>query len=304
MRSLSQALLIIFMKANKEVKISFWAAHATTVVSVTLVLILIGIIALISSGAASETRRLREQIEISAIMADSVSNEEAGKVLSLVKEMPEVKECRLITKEAALADWKQQTDEDLESLFGVNIFTPEIAFNLKADYASPEQIKGVEDRIAAIPGVEEVAAPDSAMVQTMNKNISILSMILGAVALVMIVISFVLINNTVHLAIYSRRFTIHTMQLVGATNGFIRCPFILSNMGAGLLAGLLAVGALSVGLWAFPAAGVSMMASSISWPLFAAVAAALVVVGTLICGIAAALATSRYLRKDYGELFK
>lgn len=292
------------MKENKEVKISFWAAHATTVVSVSLVLILIGIIAVITSGASAETRRLREQIEISAIMADSVSNEQAGQILQQIKKMPEIKECALITKEEAMADWKEQTDEDLEALFGVNIFTPEVAFCLNADYATPEQIAAVEKKVAAIPGVEEVAAPDSSMVQTMNSNISTLSVILGAIALVMIIISFVLINNTVHLAIYSRRFTIHTMQLVGATDGFIRRPFIVRNMLAGVIAGVIASALLALGVWLSPASGTLALSGFLSWGLLAIIAGSLIVIGGAICAVAAALATSRYLHKDYGELFK
>ncbi|MCM1377505.1 MAG: permease-like cell division protein FtsX [Clostridium sp.] len=290
--------------SNKEVKISFWAAHATTVVSVTLVLILIGIIALISSGAAGETRRLREQIEISAIMADSVSNKQAAYVLTEIKSLPAVKECSLITKEQALADWKSQTGEDLEALFGVNIFSPEVSFTLKADFTDPAQLKVVEDQVAAIPGVEEVAAPDSTMVQTMNANISLLTLILGIIAIVMIVISCVLINNTVHLAVYSRRFTIHTMQLVGATNGFICRPFILSNMLAGLIAGVVASGCVAIVIATAPSYGFRLLASYVPWDMYALIATGLIVIGAGICSMAAAAATAKYLRKDYGELFK
>lgn len=292
------------MKENKEAKISFWAAHATTVVSVTLVLILIGIIALITSGAASETRRLREQIEISAIMNDSVSNQEAAVVLKKIKALPEVKDCRLVTKEEAIVDWKNETGEDLETLFGVNIFSPEVAFNLKADYADPGSIAEVNAKLSKIPEIKEIAAPDSTMVESMNRNISTLSVILGSIAVVMLIISFVLINNTVHLAIYSRRFTIHTMQLVGATNGFIRGPFIVSNMMAGLLAGVLASLFLGFILWLTPTSGILTLSNYISWTLFAIVACGLLIIGALICGLAAAISTARYLHKDYGELFK
>ncbi|MCM1152344.1 MAG: permease-like cell division protein FtsX [Muribaculum sp.] len=292
------------MKGNKEVKISFWAAHATTVVSVTLVLLLVGILAFISVSAASETRRLREQIELSAIMADSVTNVQAGKTLQLIQAMPEVKSAVLVSSEQALQEWKEGTGEDLEELFGVNILTPEVSFNLKADYTSPQAMAAVSGKVASMPGVEEVAMPDSAMVQSMNSNISLLSLILGIVAIVMLVISFVLINNTVHLAIYSRRFTIHTMQLVGATGGFISRPFIVRNMLAGLLAGAVASGLLAAVLAGAPHAGMEIIASFISWPMFGIISASLIIIGMLICAVAAWISTSRYLHKDYGELFK
>lgn len=292
------------MKGNKEVKISFWAAHATTVVSVTLVLLLVGILAFISVSAASETKRLREQIELSAIMADSISNAEAGKVLQQIQALPEVKSAVLVTREQALQEWKDGTGEDLEELFGVNILTPEISFNLKADYTAPEAMSAVSKKVAEMPGVEDVATPDSTMVESMNSNISLLSLILGVIAIVMLVISFVLINNTVHLAIYSRRFTIHTMQLVGATGGFISRPFILHNMLAGLVAGVLASGILAGVLASAPYAGVEIIASFISWPVFGIISASLIIIGMLICSLAAWISTARYLHKDYGELFK
>lgn len=292
------------MKGNKEVKISFWAAHATTVVSVTLVLLLVGILAFISVSAASETKRLREQIELSAIMADSISNADAGKVLQQIQAMPEVKSAVLITREQALQEWKNGTGEDLEELFGVNILSPEISFNLKADYTAPEAMSAVSKKVAEMPGVENVATPDSTMVESMNSNISLLSLILGIIAIVMLVISFVLINNTVHLAIYSRRFTIHTMQLVGATGGFISRPFILHNMLAGLVAGVLASGILAGVLAGAPYVGVEIIASFISWPMFGIISASLIIIGMLICSLAAWISTARYLHKDYGELFK
>lgn len=292
------------MKENKEVKISFWAAHATTVVSVTLVLILIGIISMITFGAASETRRLREQIELSAIMSDSISNAQAAVVMKQIKALPAVKSCTLVSKEQAMAEWKAETGEDLEALFGVNIFSPEVAFNLNANYAVPDSMAKVQARIAAIPGVQEVVAPDPGMVENMNSNINTLSIVLGAIAIVMLVISFVLINNTVHLAIYSRRFTIHTMQLVGATDRFIRAPFISSNMLAGLFAGLLASGLIAVAIAAAPHTGLPSIASYITWEVFALIAGAIIIIGSLICGLAAWISTARYLHKDYGELFK
>ncbi len=103
-----------------------------------------------------------------------------------------------------------------------------------------EKIEAVKNQVSAIPGVESVDAPESEMVEAMNSNIAGMTLVLGVVAIVMLVISFVLINNTVQLTIYSRRFTIHTMQLVGATNGFISRPVVSNNALSGLIAGMLA----------------------------------------------------------------
>lgn len=292
------------MKHNKEIKISYWAAHLTTIVSVTLVLIIIGIIALITVSAAIETRRLKERLQVNVVMADSVGNKGAEVLAGELAGSPFALSVEVVTKEAALANWKKDTGEDLESLFGVNPLSPEVSFTVKADHASPAALKKIETQLKGKPGVEAVALPDSTMVENMNRNIETFTIILGAIALVMIVISFVLINNTVHLAVYARRFTIHTMQLVGATNGFIRRPFILNNMLSGLISGLVASGVMAAALMAAPTGGFTDVASYISWEVFGIVAAGMVGAGLLLCGVAAYMATTRYLRQDYEELFK
>ncbi|MDE6076714.1 MAG: permease-like cell division protein FtsX [Muribaculaceae bacterium] len=292
------------MKNNKEVKISYWAAHLTTIVSVTLVLIIIGIIALISISATNETRRLRERLEVNVVMADTISDTLTKGIAERISAQPYALAVKVISKEEALKNWKQDTGEDLEALFGVNPLSPEISFTIKSDYATDEELKKIDTYVSSIPGVEGTALPDSAMVENMNRSIERFALILGGIALVSLIISFVLINNTVHLAIYARRFTIHTMQLVGATNGFIRRPFVNNNMLSGFIAGLLATALLVVAFLAAPGAGFNNIGDYISWELMAIVCGGIVVAGILLCGIAAWVATTRYLHQDYDELFK
>lgn len=289
---------------NKEAKLSFWAAHATTVVSVTLVLIIIGIIAMVTLCTSKETQRLREQIEISVVMADSISDEQAGVMMKEIKDLPAVKSCTLVTKAQALAEWKSETDENIEEIFGVNIFSPEVTFTLRSEYAVPDSIMKIENLIATFPGVEEVATPDSSMVENMNSNISTLSLILALIAGVMLVISFVLINNTVHLAIHSRRFTIHTMQLVGATNSFIRRPHVLRNMQAGAIAGCIASVIIALAFIVILNEGFYDLNQFLNWEEIAIIAGALILLGALICALAAWISTALYLRKRYDELFR
>lgn len=292
------------MKENKEVKISYWAAHLTTIVSVTLVLLIVGVIAMAGIGAASETRRLKEKLELSVIMADSVPDSRAKDLSGMIAAKPYAHSVKVITKVQALENWKKETGEDLEKTFGVNPLSPEVTFGVRADYASTQSIARISKELSALPGVESVGTPDASMVERMNENIEKLALGLGCIALVMIIISFVLINNTVHLSIYSRRFSIHTMQLVGATNGFIKRPFIANNMLSGLLAGVLAATLLALGLFLSPEAGFPELRSLIGITLYAAVAAGLILTGALLCGLAAWIATARYLHKNYDELFK
>ncbi len=292
------------MKTQKEAKISYWAAHLTTVVSVTLLLLIIGIIALAAIGADRETRRLRSRIELNAVMTDSVSEAQTEAVAEWLRKRPYTASVRVVTSKEAMKHWKEETGEDLEQLFGVNILSPEVSFTLRPEWTSSAQLKKIQAETGKQPGVESVAMPDADIVDSMNSNLHTLALILGSVALVLVIISFVLINNTVHLSIYSRRFTIHTMQLVGATNGFIRRPFVNNNLLSGVLAGALASGILAASLAGADRAGLPDIASFIPWGAACIVFGALVAAGAIICALAACLATTKYLRKDYDELFR
>lgn len=292
----------ILMKKGKEVKISYWAAHATTIVSVTLVLLMIGLIALVSISARNETRRLKESLEMSVIMTDSVSDTSAAEIAKSMQSLPFCRNITLISSKDALEEWKTDTGEDLEALFGVNPLSPEISFTMPAQYSTADSLKIIRERMLIMPGVEDVAAPDNIIIASMNDNIARLSLILGCIALVMLIISFVLINNTVHLTIYARRFIIHTMQLVGATDGFIRRPIVSRNLLAGSLAGLFASVILAAILFAAPRFGFNDISDYFGWELFIATAAMLILLGGCICSMAALMATRHYLHKDYHQL--
>ncbi len=292
------------MKEEKEVKISWIAAHATTLISVTLVLLLVGIIAMMVTATAVQTHRLEEKVELSAILVDSVSDSQAKQIAAEIGKSDFCGSTSIITKEEAARRWKADMGEDLEELFGVNPLSPEVSFTLKAPYVSTDSIKAIIASVSRIQGVNEVIQPDTAMIDSMKSNISAFSWVLGIIAAIMLIISFALINNTVHLTIYSRRFTIHTMKLVGATNGFIRRPIVLSNMSVGLIGGLLASGVIAVALAAAPKYGINDMADYISWTAYAMIAGGITLLGMVICSIAASIAATSYLRKDYSQLFR
>jgi cell division transport system permease protein len=292
------------MKENKEVKISYWAAHFTTIVSVSLVLLLVALISLIWIGADTETRRLKERLELTVIMADSIPDSSAAKLAEQIAAKPYTASAKVVTKAEALKNWTAETGEDLEQLFGVNPLSPEVNFTVKAEYASTANLTQIKSNIERMPGVESVDAPEAAMVDSMNGNITRLTVVLAAIAVIMLIISFVLINNTVHLTIYSRRFSIHTMQLVGATDGFIRRPVIVNNMLSGLVAGIVAMAIVAICIVAAKETGYVDIISYVGWNMFGVIAGAIVLLGMAMCSLAAWIAASRYLHKKYDELFR
>lgn len=290
-------------KKGKDVKISYWAAHFTTIVSVTMLLVLTGVICLIGLGASNTAREVKQQQQVSLIMQDSISNEQAILLAEQLKKRPYVHAASVITKEQALADWNASTDDDVEAIAGYNFFTPEIDMSLTAAYTSPDSIAQLQRQLAAMPGVDWVVVPDAQVISTMDSLFSKALLVLGIVAAAMIAISFVLINNTVLLTIYSRRFTIHTMQLVGATPGFIRRPFITSNLGAGVLAGIFAAAILSATAGFVKQTQMPELGNYLSLTEVTLTCAGVVMAGGALCALAAFIATNRYLHKDYDELF-
>ncbi|MDE7419510.1 MAG: permease-like cell division protein FtsX [Muribaculaceae bacterium] len=292
------------MKPQKEVKISSWAAHTTTGVSVTLALLTLGLIAMIWIAAAVESRRMMEKIEISVVLGDEVDDARATAICNAIANTKFAQNVRYISRQQALDNWKETTGEDLEHVFGVNPLSPEIAFTVDAEYSTVGKIEGIKKSVAAVKGVEEVGTPDSKLIETMNENIKKLTLIFTIIAAIMLVISFVLISNTVRLAIYAKRFTIHTMQLVGATDGFIRRPFLIANATVGAVAGLVSGALLSGMLAASGQMGFEELSTLINWKWMGIVDAGLILGGTLICGLAALLATTRHLHQNYEELFK
>lgn len=292
------------MKPQNEVKISNWAAHTTTGVSVTLALLTLGLIAMIWIAATSESRRMMEKIEISVVMVDSVSEDRAKAICDAIEKTDFAQNVRLITRQQALENWKEATGEDLEHVFGVNPLSPEVAFTVAANFSSVKGIESIKRSVSAVAGVAEVGTPDSRLIETMNNNIRRLTLGFTILAAIMLVISFVLISNTVRLSIYSKRFTIHTMQLVGATDGFIRRPFILANAIVGAISGGVAGGLLCGMLALSDRMGMAELTGLIGWMWMGVIVITLIAGGSLICALAALLATTRHLRQDYGDLFK
>lgn len=291
------------IKKIKDANISYWAAHLTTVVSVTLLLLLVGVIVLLGIAAGNTATEVKEQQQVSIIMRDSISNEAAAAVMNRLRGVPYVNTMRLITREQALSDWNEATGEDVAAIAGGNFFTPEIELTLKAPYAVPDSIKTVTARLSALPGVDEVVVPDPELMRSMDHVISRILLVLGIVAAAMIIISFVLINNTVLLTIYSRRFTIHTMQLVGATPGFIRRPFVKNNFLSGLIAALIACTLLGGLLEFVGRTQLPDLHKYISTEYALCVDLALIATGIVVCVTSAYIATNRYLHKNYDELF-
>ncbi len=193
-------------------------------------------------------------------------------------------------------------DEDIMRLAQVNPFLPELEVHVTAAYAHPDSIAFLAAPIGLLPSVSDITY-NSELIEGVNSTLSSVTLTLLIVGCGLLIVSFVLIFNTVRLAVYSRRFLIHTMKLVGATAGFIRRPFLAENVVNGLVAGLIASGVIAL-LVSYCRSLDTALLTVISWTDAGLVMAGTVVTGVAICFIAALFAANRYLRLSYDELFK
>lgn len=282
--------------------ISIISAQLTSTVSVALVLLLLGTIALLGIAANSVKRSIQESMGFNIVLADSISEPQLNRIKTMCQPSGAIASQRYVSADDALQQWRSQTGDDLMEILEVNPFSSEIEIKVKSAYSNTDSIEKLVAPLRAMPGVSEITVPTQ-IVDSINHSLRTLALILTGVAALLLIISFVLINNTVHLAIYARRFTIHTMKLVGATAAFIRRPFIVSNITCGIVAALIA-DALLAALLAYAHNLSPEVRQAVDWPQAAMVFVAVLLAGIAITATAALLSTNKYLRSDYDDMFR
>lgn len=211
----------------------------TSSISTTLVLLLLGMVVFFVLSANNLSTYVRENIGISVLVSDDMKEPEALKFQKSLNEKSYVKESIYISKEQALKEQTEAMGTDPAEFLGYNPFTASIEIKLNAQYANSDSIAWIEKEILTNKKVMEVSYPQN-LIDSVNRNIQKVSIFLLGLAALLTLISFALINNTIRLAIYSKRFLIHTMKLVGASWSFIRRPFLVRNVWIGVLAGIMA----------------------------------------------------------------
>ena len=302
MENVAKAQLIM---ATTKKKISYFSANVTAVISVALVLLLLGIVAVIGVGANGLSEKIKENIGFDISMKEDATEHQIAALRRDIAAAPFTARMKYVSKEDALEVWREETGEDLMAVLGFNPLTAEIEVHVRSNYSDVASI----DRIAAglkqkYTAIESVTTHRE-NIEAINRTLTQTALVLGVAAAAMLIISLALINNTVRMTIYSKRFLIHTMKLVGATPGFIRRPIVVSCMINGIIAAFVAVGLLSALLYYLGLDSLAGEAVREAVPLEAvgATAAAMVVLGALLCCATAFFAANKYIRLDYDRLF-
>lgn len=289
------------MTQRRSNRISTFGSQLTSIVSVSLVLLILGVLAFTGIASRVGLDILKSDIGFIVKIDRSASDSDANRLKQVFNDAPYVGSYVYSSADEILASEAEYIGEDIMSLVDVNPFGAEFDVKVRPDYANADSIAAISAALASDPLISEVLT-ESTLIESVNSTLERLTLILAAIAIVLLVISVVLINNTVHLSVYSRRFVIHTMKLVGATSAFIRRPFICAGAVNGLISTAIASVLLVGG--SIYASGVDPMLEAVFTPVRCGVVVAFIfVAGVLICTVASVFATNRYLRATYDDMF-
>jgi len=290
------------MIENKKISaVSFFNSRLISIISISLVLFLLGLILLMGLLGNRLSVYVKENISFSIVLKDNLSNSEIKQIQKNMEDQPFIKSVDYISKEQAAKELEEELGENPETFLGFNPLQASIEVKLFSKYANPDSLKLIEKKIKNYTSVSELLYRKD-MMQMVNENMQRVSLILLSLAVVLMIISFVLISNTIRLLIYSKRFLIHTMKLVGATPGFIRRPFVEYNVVSGIFASILAILMLSGALY-YLQNELSGFINLLDMKTIMIVFGAVLVMGILLSIIATIIAVNKYLRMGVDKLY-
>jgi len=234
-------------KGNKStIKSKLRGAYLTSVISISLVLLLLGIVGLLMLNAQVLSNYVKENICFSLFLRDNIKEADIRKFQKTLDTYDFIKSTEYISKEKAAEELKKDLGEDFTEFLGYNPLPESIDIYLIADYANPDSLVNIENRLLGFTDYVKEISYQKNLIHEINENIKNISIFLLVFSALLLLISFALINNTIRLMIYSKRFIIRTMQLVGATRRFIRTPFIKSGLIQGIISAIIAIGILTL----------------------------------------------------------
>lgn len=275
----------------------------TSCISTTLVLLLLGLVVLFGLSARQLSKDVKENFTVTLLLDDDLEPADAAKFQQRLNAQPYARATTLITAEQALKEESARMGTDpSEFLGGDNPYTASIEMNVTADYACTDSLLRITKELKSLWQVADVVYQRD-IVDNLNQTLRKATLVLAALAILLMIISVVLINNTVRLSVYARRQTIHTMRLVGASWGFIRWPFIKRSLGIGLVAAIIAIALLMAGVhWA--EAQDSYVASIITGETIIAMVVSVLAAGLLLTLVCTWFSVGHFLRMRENEMYE
>jgi len=288
-------------KQNKP-RVRHGLQGVTLCISTAMVLILLGMVVLSVMTARNLSNYVKENLTVTVMLGEDITNPEAQRLCKELQKRRYISNITYISKEQALKEQTQAMGTDPSEFLGTNPFTASIELQLKGDYANTDSLKWIARELKRDSRVNDISYPQDLM-DSVNQNLRKVNLVLLVLAVLLTCVSFSLINNTVRLGMYARRFSIHTMKLVGASWGFIRRPFLWRTIGIGLLAAIIADAVLAFGIYALYTYEPGVLVI-ITWQVMAITGAAVLVFGILITLLCAWFSVNRFLRMKACDLYK
>lgn len=283
--------------AKRRVKTS----SITVVVSLALVLFMLGLLGLVVLNARKLSKHIKENIGFQVILKDTTTAAQIDALQQEITAAPFAKSINHITKEQAAEKLKEDLGEDFISFLGYNPLLSTLDVKLNEEYAHSDSLIGIEKGLLQKPYVKEVVYHKD-MIKQVNENAKVVSLYILIFSGLLMIVAIALINNTIRLSIYSQRFLIRTMYLVGATRVFISKPFIFKGIRQGVIAGILA-GALLAGFLVVSTNYIPDLLQLQDENMLAILFGGIVLLGILISGISAMFSVMRYLRLKTSDLY-
>ena len=276
-------------------------AYLSSVISISLVLLLVGVASMLLVNAKGVSDYFKENMQISVLMKQNVSDEDALEFREGLEKERYIKNTVFVSREQGQRELADQLGEDFLDVFETSPIPVSIDVTLNADYVSADSLEVVRTEIAKSPLVDEVVYQRS-LVDALNANLSRISLILAVFIGLLLFISFVLINNTVRLNVFARRFTIHTMKLVGATKSFIRAPFLVQSAFQGVFAAVISIIVL-VGVLFFVKSEFEQLFEVFRLELLLLVVGIVIVSGLVICVVSTYFVVGKLVSLKKDELY-
>ena len=280
----------------------FRNSYLTASVSVSLVLCLIGLECVLLLSAGALITRMRENMTVTAVLAQDADSTQCARLETVLTAGGHCSSFAYISKEQALQEHITSLGEDPSAFLGYNPLSASYEIHPTDAFSHPDSLALFAEQLETMPYISEVIYPRD-LADMMSSNVHDITLAFLIVALVLLLVSMVLIVNTIRLQIYSKRFIINTMTLVGATSWVIRRPFVRRNMLMGLLAGLVALAVLS-GVVYYVEFNLGVLLFPLTWQNITFVSAVVLCSGLLITLLASLIATGRYIRMDNNSLYE
>ena len=272
------------------------SAYFVPTISISLVLIVVGMLVFILLNARAISDHVKRNIGFAVIVKDNTNEVEIKRVQKILDTQPYVYTSKYVTKEQAAKSFKKEMGEDFERILGANPLLPSIEIKLNPAYANNDSLAMIEKGLARFDIIHEVYYQKS-MIESINENIRRITILFLIVGAVLVLISFTLIRNMIHLAVYSQRLLIKTMQLVGATPFFICKPFVYGSMWRGFFGALIA-NLLLLGAIFFVAENVGNVINIMRQDVILFMVAFVILSGVVLSFFSAWFSVRRYLRRD------